>query len=110
MKLVPILEASYAGTATGGLSDKEMIKKYFIHDEQLMKDLNEGGSAYLEHNGIVKAFLPKQGLMGYYQFSGMQINFVLLLGNGTWSIEDGAQAYPCESLEGLQLHQIVYAQ
>jgi len=53
MKLVPILEAGYAKT-TGGLSDKEMIRKFFVNDPDLAEDIGEVGGVR-----VIKAFFPK---------------------------------------------------
>jgi len=104
-----LLEVGY-DRVKGGLSDEEMIRKFFVNDPQLASDLNEGGGAYPEEGGVVKVFFPKTGLNGLYQYSNTPIKFICLLGNGTWAIEDEDNMYPAKSLEGVQLHQTVYAQ
>lgn len=106
MKLIPILEAGY-DKVTGGLSDKDMIRKYFFNDQQLVNDIKAS-----EHH-VVKAFLPKKGLNVFYQYSGTYIRYILLLDDGTWQIDDEDQngsGHNVDSLDGIQLHQVVYAQ
>ena len=109
MKLVPILEASYANIE-GGLSDEEMLRKFFSHDQQLADDIAQSSSNDNYRRQVVKAFFPKKGLNVFYQYSGTAIKHILLLRDGTWLIEDDADAHRAKSLDGIQLHQTVYAQ
>ena len=110
MKLVPLLEAGYA-SVKGGLSDEEMIRKFFVNDEQLATDLGDFGR--LGDIPVVKAFRPAKGLTALYQYNYPHpVKFILLLGDGTWSVEleeDGGETH-VEGLDGIQLYSLVYAQ
>ncbi len=102
-----LLEVGY-DSVKGGLSDEEMIRKYFVNNDQLAQDIGEVGD-----QRVVKAFHVKKGLTAIYQYGYPHpIKFILLLNDGTWSVEleeDGGETLTDE-LDGVQLYSLVYAQ